>query len=158
MLVEDLLSAGYRLIINDVSNAALTVLKDRVGFKGSPAWLEHDLATPLPDDLPIVDFWFDRAVLHFLLEEKQINGYFSNLEALVRPDGYVLLAEFSTSAAAKCAGLDLHRYSIDELCRRTGEGFNLMYHEIYEYITPFGDSRPYLYALFKKRSDLIDDA
>jgi len=155
-LADDLLTAGYGLIVNDVSGVALAVLRDRTGSRGRAAWLEHDLARPLPDDLPIVDLWIDRAVLHFLLEETEIDAYFANMQNSVRPGGYVLQAQFSTQAAAKCAGLDLHRYSLDELCRRVGEQFSLIHHETYQYTMPGGDLRPYLYALFKKRTELKD--
>lgn len=115
-------------------------------------WLHHDIASPLPENLPPADIWIDRAVLHFLLEEAEIKGYFANLHAVVRPGGSALLAEFPPTGAARCAGLDLQRYSLEEITERLGGEFELVKHEDYTYINPFGEPRPYIYALYRKNA------
>ncbi len=150
ILVEELLDRGHELILNDVSDQALDKLRCRIGSHDRVLWLPHDISKPLPTDVREIDFWIDRAVLHFLLEEADIRGYFANLQSVISEGGYVLLAEFSVSGAPKCAGLELHRYSIDEMVRRMGSEFQLIGHEEYTYINPRGDPRPYLYALFKR--------
>lgn len=150
VLVEELIRRGHQLILNDISDEALNKLKDRIGEHQGLFWLHHDISEPLPDDMPPADVWIDRAVLHFLLEEPAIQGYFANLHRTVLPGGYALLAEFSTTGAPKCAGLELHRYSIDELNERMGTGFELVKQEDYTYINPWGDPRPYIYALYRK--------
>ena len=152
VLVDELLSRGSRLILNDISDEALKQLKKRIGHHGDRVtWLHHDISKPIPDGLPQVDIWIDRAVLHFLLDEAGIEGYFRNLRSLLRQGGYALLAEFSTTGAPKCAGLDLHRYSVEELTERLGDGFDLIKCEDYIFINPFDEPRPYVYALYKKR-------
>jgi 2-polyprenyl-3-methyl-5-hydroxy-6-metoxy-1,4-benzoquinol methylase len=151
LLVEDLLARGCRLVVNDISKEALARLQTRIGSAGTMRWLCHDLTRPLPADVGRFDLWIDRAVLHFILEEKSIAGYFTNLRNGLRPGGYTLLAEFSLQAVAKCAGLDLHRYSLTEMIERLGDSFELIEHEDYNYINPTGDSRSYIYALFKKQ-------
>jgi len=154
VLVDELLARGYRIILNDISDEALWKLKDRVGTNPDRVtWLHHDISMPLPDGIPRTDLWIDRAVLHFLLDEEAIAGYFANLRAALRPGGHALLAEFSTTGAAKCAGLELHRYSVDEITSRLGAGFELVKHEEYTFITPSGEPRPYIYALYKKTTD-----
>jgi hypothetical protein len=151
VLVDELLSRGSRLILNDISDEALKQLKKRIGHHGDRVtWLHHDISKPIPDGLPQVDIWIDRAVLHFLLDEAGIEGYFRNLRSLLRQGGYALLAEFSTTGAPKCAGLDLHRYSVEELTERLGDGFDLIKCEDYIFINPFDEPRPYVYALYKK--------
>ena len=151
VLVDELLSRGSRLILNDISDEALKQLKKRIGHHGDRVtWLHHDISKPIPDGLPQVDIWIDRAVLHFLLGEAGIEGYFRNLRSLLRQGGYALLAEFSTTGAPKCAGLDLHRYSVEELTERLGDGFDLIKYEDYIFINPFDEPRPYVYALYKK--------
>lgn len=153
VLVDELLSRGSRLILNDISDEALKQLKKRIGHHGDGVtWLHHDISKPIPDGLPQVDIWIDRAVLHFLLDEAGIEGYFRNLRSLLRQGGYALLAEFSTTGAPKCAGLDLHRYSVEELTERLGDGFDLIKYEDYIFINPFDEPRPYVYALYKKRN------
>ena len=150
-LVDELLVRGFELVLNDISDEALDRLRARIGSSGRLFWLHHDISRPLPEGVPPVDIWIDRAVLHFLLEEEDIRGYFSNLRALVRPGGHVLLAEFSTNGASSCAGLELHRYSVEELTERMGEEFKLVEQEEYTYINPFGDTRPYVYALYRRQ-------
>lgn len=151
VLVDELLSRGSRLILNDISDEALKQLKKRIGHHvDRVTWLHHDISKPIPDGLPQVDIWIDRAVLHFLLDEAGIEGYFRNLRSLLRQGGYALLAEFSTTGAPKCAGLDLHRYSVEELTERLGDGFDLIKYEDYIFINPFDEPRPYVYALYKK--------
>ncbi len=150
ILVDELLARGHKLILNDISGKALDRLRDRIGkYNNRLTWLHHDISRPLPDDISQSDIWIDRAVLHFLLEETDIQGYFTNLQSTIRPGGYVLLAEFSTIGAPKCAGLELHHYSIEEMTTRMGSAFELIKHEDYTYINPFGDPRPYIYALYK---------
>jgi EEF1A lysine methyltransferase 2 len=151
-LVDELLDRGHKIILNDISDEALNKLRSRIGTNNRLTWLHHDISKPLPDDIPQADIWIDRAVLHFLLEEEDIQGYFDNLRSVVNKGGYVLLAEFSTTGAPKCAGLELHRYSIEEMTRRMGVKFELVKYEDYTYINPFGDPRPYVYALYKKHN------
>ena len=152
VLVDELVSRRSRLILNDISDEALKKLKKRIGNdQDGVTWLHHDISKPIPDGHPQVDIWIDRAVLHFLLDEAEIEGYFRNLRSLLRQGGFALLAEFSTTGAPKCAGLGLHRYSVEELTERLGDRFDLIKHEDYTFINPFGDPRPYVYALYKRK-------
>jgi hypothetical protein len=138
-------------VLNDISDEALNTLKGRIGTnEGKITWLHHDISKPLPTGTPIANVWIDRAVLHFLLEEGDINAYFDNLRACLSADGFVLLAEFASDGAPKCAGLDLHRYSVAEMTNRIGPGFTLISDEKYTFINPSGGPRPYVYALYKR--------
>lgn len=150
MLVDELLARGCKLVLNDISDEALNRLRGRIGTSNKLTWLHHDISKPIPEGIPVADVWIDRAVLHFLLEEADIREYFANLQSGVKPGGYVLLAEFSTKGARKCAGLELHRYSIEEMTKRIGSGFKLIKYEEYTYTSAAGDPRPYIYALYQK--------
>jgi EEF1A lysine methyltransferase 2 len=150
VLVDALLPLCGHLVLNDISDAALKKLNEKINEKKKVSWLHHDISKPLPKEVPSADLWIDRAVLHFLLEEDQIEGYFKNLRITVKAGGHALLAEFALDGAPKCAGLDLHRYSVEEMTERIGPEFNLIQHERFLFINPFGDPRPYTYALFKR--------
>lgn len=152
VLVDELLARGHELILNDISDQALNKLRNRIGTDKRLTWLHHDISKPLPDGISKADIWIDRAVLHFLLEEDDIQGYFANLQSEISPGGYALLAEYSTAGAPKCAGLELHRYSIGEMTERMGKDFELLEYEKYTYINPSGDPRPYIYALYRKNN------
>jgi EEF1A lysine methyltransferase 2 len=150
-VVEALLARGHQLVLNDVSDEALRKLRARVGDRPGVAWVHADVAQPLPPGTPQADLWLDRAVLHFLLDEQDIAAYVRNLDAVVKPGGWVLLAQFSNSGAPKCAGLDVHRYSAGELGARLGPAYALQRQEDHTSTNPWGAPRPYVYALFRKR-------
>jgi SAM-dependent methyltransferase len=151
VLVDQLLLQGNTVILNDISREALDRLKARIGDRRDALWLCQDIATPLPPTVSQVDLWIDRAVLHFLIEESDIAGYFNNLRALLRPGGFALLAEFSLSGAPQCAGLPVHRYSVDEFGMRLGPDFKLLRQSDYTFTNPAGAPRPYLYALYQRQ-------
>ena len=151
ILIDELLARGMRVVLNDISGEALARLRGRIGAGGERVqWLHHDISKPLPDRAMQVDIWIDRAVLHFLLTESEIEGYFENVRAVVKPGGHVLLAEFSETGAIRCAGLDVHRYSVEEMRTRLGSEFSLVWAEDYTFVNPAGDPRPYVYALFRR--------
>jgi SAM-dependent methyltransferase len=153
VLIDVLLEAGARLVLNDISQEALEHVRERLGNRAeSIEWICQDIAQPLGGNVSPVDIWIDRAVLHFLTEEDDIQGYVKNVLAKVRVGGHVLFAEFPPHGVPKCAGLDLHRYSIEELSDCLGFGFSLVDHFDHTYINPVGDPRPYIYALFKRRA------
>lgn len=86
----------------------------------------------------------------FLLEEQAIEEYFHNLRSILRPGGHALLAEFAVSGVPKCAGLDIHRYSVAEMTERLGSGCDLVQAEDFTFLNPAGDPRSYVYALFRR--------
>ncbi|MFM8495266.1 MAG: hypothetical protein ACKOEM_07025 [Planctomycetia bacterium] len=89
-------------------------------------------------------------MLHFLRDESQIGGYFDNLRAVLQPGGFVLLAEFSATGAARCAGLDVHRYSVEEMARRLGHAFELVRADDVTFVNPSCGLRPCVYGLFHR--------
>jgi hypothetical protein len=107
LLVDALLERGARLVLNDISDEALRRLQRRIGERTpAPLWLHHDIAKPLPPGVPACDIWLDRAVLHFLLTEDDVNAGRKVQRATVNPDGLTFttctpsLLEFAAVAAA----------------------------------------------------------
>jgi Methyltransferase domain len=150
-LIEKLLTYDAHLVLNDISKEALNKVRRRLGDAGDRIdWLFQDIAQPVQRSISLIDIWVDRAVLHFLIDDADIKGYFGNVRALVKEGGYAIFAEFSMTGAKRCAGLPVHRYSIGELSERLGPSFRLVSYSDYTYINPFGEPRPYIYALFKK--------
>lgn len=151
VLIEELLSRGVKLVLNDISIEALNRVKSRLGDKCKEInWICQDIAQPIQDAIPNIDIWIDRAVLHFLTDEDDINGYFKNLKSILKVGSYAMFAEFSKVGAPKCAGLTLHRYSVEELSERLGPEFQLIIHNDFTYINPGGEPRPYIYTLFRR--------
>jgi len=151
ILIEELIPRVSKLILNDISNEALNLVRQRLRAGSEKiVWLCQDIAQPFKEPMPEVDIWIDRAVLHFLTNEDDIKGYFENLKSTLKIGGHAVFAEFSLIGAPKCAGLKLHRYSIDELAINLGSSFKGVSHFDYTYKNPFGDPRPYIYVLFKR--------
>jgi len=154
ILIEKLLSIGANLVLNDISIEALNRVKSRLNKEYREIdWFCQDIAKPIPDTIPNVDIWIDRAVLHFLIDEDDIKEYFKNVESILKAGGHAIFAEFSKKGATKCAGLTIHRYSIEELSERLGESFTPISHFDYTFINPNGDPRPYIYALYKREKN-----
>ncbi|MCP4648545.1 MAG: methyltransferase domain-containing protein [PVC group bacterium] len=153
VLIEELLSKGVKLVLNDISLEALNRVRERLGEKCKEInWLCQDISQPILNEIPDIDIWIDRAVLHFLTDKDDIKGYFENVKSILKVDSYALFAEFSKTGAPKCAGLKLHRYSIEKISENLGSSFKLVSHFDYTYINPLGDPRPYVYALYKKEN------
>ena len=152
-MISELQTKNANLIINDISEEAINLAKSMLGSEAEKAvWLCQNIAEPLLMELPKVDVWIDRAVLHFLTDEDDILGYFQNLFSVLTVGGFALFAEFSEVGALKCAGLTLHRYSVNELVERLGDNFTLVEDIAYTFINPAGEPRPYIYALFRRDS------
>ena len=149
-LIDILLESEADLIINDLSSEVIDRLKSKyVQDDFRILWNNQDLTQPLPSLIYDVAIWIDRAVLHFITEEKGVLDYFKNVEKVVKPGGYALFAEFSKSGVTKCAGLDVRRYDNEDFKRHLSS-FRLVTSEEYTYINPSGDPRPYIYSLFIK--------
>jgi len=134
-LIEFLLLMGYtNIIATDISNDSLTRLKTSLGDEEDKiTWIVDDLTHPvLLKNIPPVDLWIDRAVLHFFTESKDQDTYFELLKSKVRKGGFVLFAEFNLNGATKCSGLPIHRYSREMLAEKLGDNFTLA--ESFEYL------------------------
>ena len=152
-LIDELLNFGYKNIIaSDISSTALEKLQKRLGSKKNKVqWVVDDLTNPrLLSKIDPVDLWHDRAVLHFFTTEDEQNIYFSLLKKVIKPKGYVLISTFNSKGAIKCSGLDVHRYDKDLLKDKLGADFKLIEFFNYTYTMPSGDTRPYIYTLFKR--------
>ena len=153
-LIDSLVSAGYtNLIANDISSCALKNIKNRLGEKQHQVdFIVDDLVNPtVLNELPQIDIWNDRAVMHFFTEEKDQDAYFNLLKEKVKTKGFVLLAEFNLEGATTCSGLPVRRYSKEMLQEQLGIDFNLIESFNYDYTMPNGEIRKYIYALFQRR-------
>lgn len=152
-LVSDLLKREFtHIIVNDISNSAIELLKTELGKeKDLVKFVQDDLANPtLLNDLEPLDLWNDRAVLHFLTEQKDVDTYFNLLKSKLKVGGYAILAEFDLEGAEKCCGLFVRRYSAAMLKEEMGNDFEMVEDFNYDFINPNGDTRKYIYTLFKR--------
>lgn len=154
-LIAELLKKGYiNMVVNDIAAAALTELESHLpSYKNAHIqFVVDDLTNPSELlKLKNVDLWHDRAVLHFFTEEKQQKAYFDLLKKVLKPKGFVILAEFNLEGTKKCSGLDVFNYNEEMLQERLGSDFELLKSFNYTYIQPSGNTREYVYTLFQKK-------
>lgn len=154
-LINKLLENGYNnIIVNDIAAAALTDLKNNLNdFKQAKVqFIVDDLTNPTALlNLKNVDLWHDRAVLHFFTEGVQQQNYFNLVKKVVKIGGFVILAEFNLDGAKKCCGLDVVNYNVEMLQNGLGNDFELLKSFNYTYTQPSGNTREYVYSLFKRK-------
>lgn len=154
-LISELLTKGYEnLVVNDISSVALAELKNNllVPKNAHIKFIVDDLTNPAELlKLKNIDLWHDRAVLHFFTEEKDQKTYFDLLKSVLKPKGFVILAEFNLEGAKKCSGLDVFNYNEEMLQERLGNDFELLKSFNYTYTQPSGNTREYVYTLFQKK-------
>jgi len=153
-LIDSLLEKGYtNLIANDISSDALSRIKGRIEDKQkSIQWIVDDLVNAKElKNLPQVDIWNDRAVLHFFVEEKDQNAYFKLLNEKVKKNGFVILAVFNLEGAKMCSGLPVKRYNAEMLQEKLGDAYILKHSFNHIYTMPNGEDRNYVYALFQRK-------
>lgn len=151
-LVDKLIDLNYKNIIaTDISENALNILLNRVQSNKNVETIADDLTNPTHlKDMPSVDLWHDRAVLHFFIKEEDQDTYFDLLKSKINPNGHVILAAFNLEGATKCSGLPIKQYDAKLLTQKMGRDFELVHHFNYTYTMPNGNTREYVYTLFKK--------
>ncbi|HCQ29692.1 MAG TPA: methyltransferase type 12 [Flavobacteriales bacterium] len=142
----------YNITVNDISANAIQQLKSRLqDYQSQIRYITEDISNPEKlNNIAPIDFWYDRAVLHFLTEPSEQKTYFDLLKSKIKPNSYVLLAQFNKQSAQKCSALPVHRYDLKEMQEHLGEEFKTINNFDYEYTMPNGDKRQYIYALFQK--------
>jgi SAM-dependent methyltransferase len=145
-LVDDLLEAGYDDIsILDIAAGALQRTRARLGDKAAAIhWIEADVTAFEPPRRYAV--WHDRAVLHFLVDPADRDRYLATMAGALGPGGHFLVATFGPEGPQRCSGLDVHRYSLDEMATLLVPGFRLRGSEIESHRTPTGGVQQFLYA------------
>src|SRR3989338_302165 len=138
-LVDNLITCGFRKItLLDVSSNALDKAKKRLGERANEVrWIVSDLKEFETDDK--YDLWHDRAVLHFLTEEEDINKYVGKVRELLKQNGYLLVSTFSENGPKKCSGLDVKQYSEDSM-KKLFSDFECITSFEEEHVTPWNAS------------------
>lgn len=151
-LVDDLIAAGYRnLAVIDLAEAALRVSRERLGEAAARVdWIAGDVTTPVLESAS-VDFWHDRAVFHFLAEERVRRAYLAEVVRCVKPGGKVLVATFGPDGPERCSGLPVVRYDAEGIHALFGETFEKLGDASEQHETPRGSAQSFVYCLCRRR-------
>ena len=90
--------------------------------------------------------WHDRAVLHFLVDERAHDRYLRTLRRAVAPGGALIVGTFAADGPETCSGLPVRRYSADELIAALGEDFEPIESRREEHVTPRGAVQPFTWV------------
>ncbi len=146
-LVDDLLEHSYtRVSVLDISQAAIDVARARLRHSADKVtWYSADILTA---NLPpaAFDVWHDRAVFHFLTNEPDRQRYINQVMRSVKRGGHVIMSTFGPDGPQKCSGLDVVRYSAEELHHNFGRRFALIDSSTELHATPFGTTQQFLYC------------
>ena len=145
-LVDNLLDQGYSDIsVLDVSPVALRHAQDRVGERAEQVrWTESDVLLFEPERR--FALWHDRATFHFLTDSADRDRYLDVVRRSLQPGGHFVLATFGPQGPRKCSGLEVRRYSIDELGRLLTGHFELRWHGTEQHSTPGDATQQFLYS------------
>jgi SAM-dependent methyltransferase len=148
--VDALVARGLRcLAILDISAAALARARVRLGPAGGvPTWIVADVTTDW--SFEPVDIWHDRAVFHFLTDEKDRARYREHLRTGLKPGGTAIIATFALDGPEKCSGLTVARYSPETLAAELGQDFQLVSSSNHAHRTPSGATQSFQYSRFTR--------
>ena len=151
-LVDNLIDLGFRNVtVLDISSSALEKSKKRLGEKAdSVKWVVSDLREFETKDR--YDLWHDRAVLHFLTREEDINKYVETARKFLNKNGYLIVSTFSLNGPKKCSGLEVKQYSEDSMKELFSDFEHIRSFEE-EHKTPWDASQIFLYSVFRKRDN-----
>lgn len=146
-LVDDLLDAGFRrLTVLDISETALAVCRARLGERAAGVtWLAADVLSHAFEPRS-VDLWHDRAVFHFLTDERERERYVAQVLRALKPGGHAIVGAFGPQGPLQCSGLPVARYSSDALHDAFGARFALLDHRTTLHTTPWGATQQFVYC------------
>jgi predicted TPR repeat methyltransferase len=149
-LIDNLLKKSYTNIsILDISKNALDEVKQRTNFKTNLGSfycsniLNFDTNTKFK-------LWHDRAVFHFLTKENEIKNYIKICENRTQISGFLIIGTFSEKGPLKCSGLEITRYSVNEIESLFSEKFKLVSNLNTNHLTPFNTTQNFNFCVFKK--------
>ena len=145
-LVDHLLDAGYEDVsVLDIATNAFDQARARLGAAAARVtWITADITEFEPPRAYAV--WHDRAVFHFLTDPTERDRYADLLRGALQPRGHFVLATFGPDGPTRCSGLDVQRYSAEQIGALLGQDFHLREHELEEHRTPRGTAQQFLYG------------
>jgi SAM-dependent methyltransferase len=147
-LVDGLIAAGYEnLMLLDLSHTALEETKRRLGSAGRSVVCREADVLGARFESSMFDVWHDRAVFHFLTNPPDRARYVDQVQRALRPGGHAIVSTFAEDGPTRCSGLNVARYSANELHSEFGTSFRLLtsYREAHR--TPWGATQQFTYCV-----------
>ena len=147
-LVDCLLEDGFHdITVVDLSRAALDEASARIPGN-TVTWVQTDIREWQPQR--DFDIWHDRAAYHFLTDPGDQQRYWRMVRDHLVPGGHLIIATFAEDGPEQCSGLDVARYSPEQLIAAMGEGFTPIATEREVHRTPSGGEQPFTWVLARR--------
>ena len=147
-LADNLLELNYNDIsLVDISSNALREVKERLKNK-TVNFIATDILNFNSNDK--YDIWHDRAVFHFITDVKGIKKYISLCNEYINKEGVLIIGTFAEDGPLKCSGLEIKRYSVDQLTNLFERNFELVESFKMLHKTPFDTEQSFLFCVFRK--------
>lgn len=148
--VDYLLKMGYKNItVLDISEKAINKAQKRLGEKANTIqWVVSDIINY--KSINQFDFWYDRAVFHFLTKEKEIDQYGNLVKKFIKTNGFLLIGTFSEQGPKKCSGIPIKQYSEKSMNSLLKDSFKMLDHKRSNHKTPSNTSQNFIFCTFKK--------
>ena len=147
-LADNLLELNYTDIsLVDISSNALKEVKDRLQNK-SLNFIETDILNFNSNDK--YDIWHDRAVFHFITDREGIKKYISLCNEYINKEGVLIIGTFAEDGPLKCSGLEIKRYSVDQISGLFKETFELVESFKMLHKTPFDTEQSFSFCVLRK--------
>ncbi len=149
-LVDHLLEAGYEnLSVLDISSTAIKQTKNRLienVMAKKVKWIELDITKFKTDEK--FDIWHDRAVFHFLVDEKDRLSYVDVMSRVLKIGSTAIISVFDFNGPKQCSGLDVLHYNPEKMSAVLGSTFQLIETRSEEHVTPTGSLQSFIYCRF----------
>lgn len=150
-LADNLLELNYTNIsLVDISSNALKEVKERLQNK-SLNFVETDILNFNSNDK--YDIWHDRAVFHFITDSEGIKKYISLCNEYINKEGVLIIGTFAEDGPLKCSGLEIKRYSVDQISDLFKETFELVESFKMLHKTPFDTEQSFSFCVLRKFTD-----
>ena len=147
-LADNLLKLNYENItLVDISLNALKEVKERLNNE-SLNFIETDVLNLKLEQT--FDIWHDRAVFHFICENEGVQKYISLCNKYIGKGGKLIIGTFAEDGPLKCSGLEIKRYSINNLKELFKENFEFIEGFKKLHSTPFDSEQSFTFCVFKK--------
>jgi len=151
ILADNLLDEGYTdLSLLELSPAAIKATQERLKTHTDEVGFYNENILNFQSDTQF-DLWHDRAVFHFLTNEKDQKIYLNKLNQYLKPQGYFLLATFAPTGPKSCSELDIVQYDKDKITQLLGEKFKLIKATSEAHPHPNGSTQDFSYFLLQKQ-------
>jgi 2-polyprenyl-3-methyl-5-hydroxy-6-metoxy-1,4-benzoquinol methylase len=149
-LADSLIEKGYsEITLLDISEKALEIIKNRLSASAANIEFITEDVMEFQSDHSF-DLWHDRAVFHFLTDEKEIQKYVKNVSGKLVSGGYFIIGTFSNNGPDICSGLKVRQYSENQLSEVFKNGFKKIECFTENHQTPSGSNQNFLFCVFQK--------